>query len=123
MSAIRHCRSCGERDLPFFEIENNELLPVKLRPGGEFTHRLVYALCPERPTGVVFGRLAIRILFRGEAAHTETDRRYELRPGRWRVDTFVELPPDAEPGVYAYELDFTSKEIRFVERATFLVEP
>ena len=112
---------CAQRELPFLEIETSELIPPEVSPGSDFNHRLVYALCPRRATEVVSGDLQTRILFKGHAIHRETHRSYELRPGRWRVDTFVEIPAEAEPGIYAHELEFSSRHIQFERTATFLV--
>ena len=38
------------------------------------------------------------------------------------VDAFVSLPGDAEPGIYAYEIQFDSRGVDFSERLTFVVE-
>ncbi len=113
--------ACANAKLPLLQVEHSELIPPRLRSGSDFTHRLVYAMCPERPTGVVPGELVIRILHKGRAIHVERESPYELRPGRWQVDTFVVLPRDAEPGVYAYELSFRSAPLRFLRRDSFLV--
>lgn len=113
---------CAKKPLPFFQIEKVELVPSRLRPGEEFNHRLVYALCPATPTGVVAGTLHTRILFRGRAIVDERDPGYELRPGRWVVDAFVKVPPSAALGIYAMELDFEGEAFGFRERRTFAVE-
>ena len=112
---------CGSQKRPFFVIEKNELVPPRVRAGGEFNHRMVYAMCPEEPTGVVAGRLLTRIRFRGEPIVRETTETYEIKPGRWVVDSSVTLPRDAHPGVYAYELAFDSEDVQFEKRLTFVV--
>ncbi len=112
---------CGAKKLPFFEIEKNELIPPRVRPGGEFNHRMVYAMCPAQTTAVVAGRLHTRIRYRGEPLYGETEVDYELLPGRWRVDSFVEIPDAAQPGIYSYELEFTSRSLKFSKHASFLV--
>ncbi len=112
---------CSEQELPFFQIETNELIPLRVRPGGEFNHRITYALCPARPTEVIEGVLETRILYRGKAIFNHVSEQHEFLPGRWRVDTFVEIPGDATPGIYAYELLFTSDVLRFDRHLTFLV--
>jgi len=112
---------CGEQELPFFQIETNELIPPRVKPGGEFNHRIIYALCPARPTEVVSGRLDLQILYKGKPIYRETDDAYEFLPGRWRVDTFVEIPPNAAPGVYSYRMDFASAPFQFERGLTFLV--
>lgn len=112
---------CEERERPFFAIEKNELVPPRVVSGGEFNHRLVYVLCPEQPTEVVSGRLLTRIRFRGDPIVRETTEAYELKPGRWVVDAEVQLPRDAEPGVYAYEIAFQGGDVAFERRLTFVV--
>jgi hypothetical protein len=112
---------CETQKRPFFIIEKNQLVPPKVKPGGEFNHRMVYVMCPSRPTAVVAGKLFTRIRFKGDPIVRETEERYEIKPGRWVVDSFVELPEDAEPGVYAYEVQFESAPLGFEKRLTFVV--
>ena len=113
---------CETQRRPFFIIEKNELVPPKLKAGGEFNHRMVYVMCPVRATAVVAGRLSTRIRFKGDAIVENTDDAYEIKPGRWVVDAFVEIPEDAEPGVYAYEVEFSGKGLSFDKSLTFLVK-
>jgi len=78
-------------------------------------------MCPVRPTGVVSGRLRTRIRFRGDPIVRETTEAYEIKPGRWIVDAEVTLPENAEPGVYAYEMDFKGAALSFEKSLTFVV--
>jgi len=112
---------CDQRPLPFFKIERNELLPERARPGQEMGHRIVYVLCPRRPTEVVSGKLDTRILFKGHSIFREVIEQ-DLKPGRWVIDTLIPLPADAEPGVYALEVDFTSRQGNLDERSDFVVK-
>ncbi len=114
---------CAQRRLPFFEIERGEIVPPRVPAGGEFNHRIVSVFCPAHPTEVEVGRLVEGIRFRGRILHGETRERFEIRPGRWVLDAFVELPADAEPGVYAYELRFEGPSFAFEESWSFVVEP
>ena len=113
---------CADRKLPYFAIERSEIVPPRVRSGGEFNHRLVTVLCPARPTGVASGRLSEGIRFRGRLVHHEIREGFDFRPGRWILDAMIELPPDAEPGVYAYELRFDAPEVSFEESWSFVVE-
>ncbi len=113
---------CDERSLPFFQLEAHQVNPIRVNPGTEFNHHVVYVLCPVAPTEVVTGRLVTRIRFKGEAQVIEEVAGYEMKPGRWAVDAFVRLPGDAESGVYALELVFESEPIQLEERITFGVE-
>lgn len=113
---------CETQRRPFFILEKNELVPPKVKPGGEFNHRMVYVMCPLRATAVVAGQFSTRIRFKGEAIVENTDRSYEIKPGRWVVDAFVEIPEDAEPGVYAYEIEFNGKGLAFDKSLTFLLK-
>ncbi|MDX1649522.1 MAG: hypothetical protein R3263_06680 [Myxococcota bacterium] len=114
---------CAARNLPFFSLERHELNPLRLHAGDEFNHRMVYALCPARPTEVVRGSLTTRIRFKGRVIARERLEPFELKPGRWIVDAFVRLPEDAEAGIYALEVVFEGGSVRVDERITFGVEP
>ena len=114
---------CDNQKRPFFIIEANELVPPRVEAGKDFNHRLVYVMCPANPTEVASGLLATRIRFKGDVIVDARDARYEIKPGRWVVDAFVEIPEDAEPGVYAYEVDFSSEDLAFSKSLTFLVTP
>ena len=113
---------CDRKELPFFAIENLELRPRRLHAGEEFGHRIVYVLCPDRLTGVVTGQLQTRILHRGQVIVEDRKPTYDLKPGRWVIDTFVRLPQGAEIGVYALEFAFQSGAVSFSRSLTFAVD-
>ena len=112
---------CDHQPLPYFEIERLELFPKRLTPGGQLKHRMVYVLCPSRPTGVVAGTLSRSIMHRGNAI-VRGQETHDLKPGRWVVDVFLDLPESAEIGVYALSVEFQSPSIRFDEALTFAVD-
>jgi hypothetical protein len=112
---------CDTRKRPYFSLETNELIPPQVKAGGSFNHRMIYALCPVRPTAVVTGRLVTRIRFRGDPILRERTEAYEIRPGRWVIDAEITLPPAAEAGVYAYEIEFTGGDLHFEKSLTFVV--
>ncbi|MBW2272108.1 MAG: hypothetical protein JRG96_02455 [Deltaproteobacteria bacterium] len=112
---------CDKRPLPFFEIEKSELFPLRAKPGQKLAHRIVYVMCPKRPTEVIAGSLETRIRFKGRSILRDRIEQ-ELKPGRWVIDTFIPLPEQAEPGVYALEVEFASKHGDLEEHSDFLVE-
>jgi len=112
---------CDKRPLPFFQLEENELLPKKVAPGKEFNQRLVYVMCPDKPTAVVPGKLRTRILFEGKTILEEiVDEK--LRPGRWVLDSFITLPEEADPGLYAMDVKFESRQGDLQGRVDFVVK-
>jgi hypothetical protein len=113
---------CSKRRLPFFEVEKNELTPHRTRPGSRLDHSLVYVMCPSRISGVVSGKLYTRIHFKGKTVHTDV-REQDLQPGRWQIKSFITLPEQADPGIYALEARFESPRGRFNVHSDFLVEP
>jgi hypothetical protein len=113
---------CAKQKLPWFKIEQREVWPKRVRAGGELGHRLVYALCTAGATEVVTGTLETRIVHRGKPVVRDANQTYDLRPGRWVVDVFVTVPPAAQDGVYALEVEFKSANVHFAQSDTFAVE-
>jgi hypothetical protein len=113
---------CETQKRPFFIVEKNELVPPRVKPGGEFNHRMVYVMCPPGPTEVVSGRLSTLIRFKGDPIVQSSEEGHEILPGRWVVDAFVEIPEGAEPGIYAYEVAFSGRGLKFEKVLTFLVK-
>ena len=113
---------CGEQKLPLFRLEQSELVPQRVTAGEDVNHRIVYALCPTEPTAVIEGTLQTRILFKGKPLSRDADGHYEIKPGRWVVDTFIQIPPQAETGIYSVEVQFMSETVSFREERSFAVE-
>jgi hypothetical protein len=70
----------------------------------------------------VTGKLDTRIMHRGSPVVHEQDPQYDLKPGRWVIDSFVRLPEEAAVGVYAFEFEFHSKSVEFEKIMNFVVE-
>jgi hypothetical protein len=114
--------ACRERVLPWFKLERNEINPQRVEPGSRLNHRIEYSLCPKSATAVVTGTLTTRVRFKGEVVLLEEISGFEFKPGRWRVDSFVVLPPEAEPGVYALEVHFAEGNVLLNQSLTFGVD-
>jgi hypothetical protein len=97
---------CGNRDKPFVRAESMEVLPELVKPGGRVNYRLIYSMCPVRPSEVIKTRVSRRMLFKGEQVARNVNDAFEIKPGRWIVDSFFTLPPDTPLGVYALEVHF-----------------
>ena len=114
--------NCSEARLPLFIIEKSKLIPPQLYPGGELNHRLTYAMCSNKRAEEIVGTLSTRVFFRGQRLVNDVNTTYPMRPGRWRVDTFITLAPDAQVGVYSLELQFKSTRIEFQRNHSFIIE-
>jgi hypothetical protein len=113
---------CDEQKLPLFRLEQTQLVPQRVTAGEDVNHRIVYALCPIEPTLVIEGTLETRILFKGKPVMRDADGHYEIKPGRWVVDTFIQIPPQAETGIYSVQVQFVSETVTFREERSFAVE-
>lgn len=113
---------CARRKKPLLVLEESALRPTPLAAGEEFGHRIVYALCPARARQPLAGSLRTRIAF-GSAVVVDDSAAFMARPGRWAVDTFIALPPQAEPGAYQLEVDFSPAggAVGFATRMPFSV--
>jgi hypothetical protein len=97
---------CAKRERPFVRAESMEVLPEKIRPGGRVNYRLIYVMCPAKPSEVIKTRVARRMLFKGEQVARNVNDAFEIKPGRWVVDSFFTLPVDSPLGVYSLEVGF-----------------
>jgi hypothetical protein len=98
--------NCANRQRPFVQAESMEIVPEKVKPGGRVNYRLVYVMCPARPSEVIQTKVARRMLFKGEQVAANVNDSFEIKPGRWVVDSFFTLPLDSPLGVYALEVGF-----------------
>jgi hypothetical protein len=97
---------CAKQKRPLLVLEESALRPTPLTAGQEFGHRIVYALCPARAKQPLAGKLRTRISF-AAAVLVDDTAPFTAQPGRWAVDTFIALPPQAKPGAYQLEVTFT----------------
>lgn len=102
--------NCAQRKRPFVQVERMEVLPEMIKPGGRVNYRLVYVLCPLKPSEVLTARLVRNMLFKGERVAGNVKDSFELKPGRWVVDSFFTLPPESPFGVYALEVGFETPD-------------
>lgn len=112
---------CDRRKRPFLRLERSEIVPARVAAGDAVNHRLVYALCATRPTDLVRGTLETRIVHEGRTIVRERDAHHQLKPGRWIVDATVEIPDAARDGIYAIEVVFENRLVRFRDTRTFAV--
>jgi len=97
---------CARRKRPFVQVESMEVVPQMIKPGGRANYRLIYVMCPLEPSETIKTRVQRRMLFRGHQVARNVNNDFELKPGRWVVDSFFTLPPESPLGVYALEVGF-----------------
>ena len=102
--------NCAKRKRPFVQVERMEVLPEMIKPGGRVNYRLVYVLCPLKPSEVLKARVVRNMLYKGERVAGNVKDSFDLKPGRWIVDSFFTLPPESPLGVYALEGDFETTD-------------
>ena len=87
-------------------------------PGARVNYRIVYVLCPLKLFKSIKTVVTRNMLFKGEPVARNVKDDFDLKPGRWLVDSFFTLPPDSPMGVYALEVAFdtpngnTEKQVR-----------
>ncbi len=113
--------SCSPYKQTILVLEKAETIPSKVFPGEEINQRIRYALCPYTPSGTVRGEIIRTVLFKGETAFQDVTN-YEFKPGTWTVDVFIEIPYDAQSGIYALEVVLTYSQKTTRESNTFIVK-
>lgn len=122
LPATESSQDCDNRQLPFFRVLESNVEPERLQPGGRFSHRVVYALCPADPTARLTA-IVIRQL-RGSAGSVlvqETDN-LQLRPGTWASDEELAVPADTAPGRYRVTMTMTFGGRAWTEETDLLIE-
>jgi len=98
--------NCAKRQRPFMQFESMEILPERVKPGARVNYRVVYVMCPIKLYESIKTRVTRNMFFKGEQVARNVKDGFELKPGRWIVDSFFTLPPDSPMGVYALEVAF-----------------
>ena len=98
--------NCAKRRRPFAQLESLQVLPEKVKPGARVNYRVVYVMCPLKLAESTKTRVTRNMFFKGEQVARNVKDHFELKPGRWIVDSFFTLPADSPMGVYALEVAF-----------------
>jgi len=114
--------SCAQKRRPFAQIVKYEILPPELYPGEELNQHFEYVFCPARPAQVLAGTLYRRIYFKGKIIFEDKTPNFELKPGKWAVDAFIRVPPEAKAGVYFLEVLFKAPGLTLKEGHNFVVK-
>jgi hypothetical protein len=96
---------CAKREQTVVHFESLEVLPETVKPGARVNYRLIYVMCPlKKFSETVKARVTRNMLFNGEQVAHNVKEIFELKAGRWAVDSFFTLPPESPLGVYALEV-------------------
>lgn len=97
--------TCERSERPSVKVESLEVLPEKIKPGGRVNYRLTYAMCPvNKFSETLAARTTRTINYKGQEVARNSKESFELKAGRWTVDSFFTLPLEAPLGVYALEV-------------------
>lgn len=113
--------SCLPYKRNMLALEEASVIPEMIAPGDEVNQRVRYAMCPYKPSGTIRGKIIRTILFKGTTAFQDvTD--YEFKPGTWTVDAFIDVPSQAQDGVYAMEVVLVHGQETIRRSNTFVVK-
>src|SRR5687768_15034464 len=73
-----HDFNYSKRDRPFVHVESMEVLPEMIKPGGRVNYRLIYVMCPVKPSEVIKTVASRRMLFKGEQVARNLNETFEL---------------------------------------------
>jgi hypothetical protein len=100
LEATESIEACDSRELPFFRVLDSNVEPARLSPGGRFSHRLVYALCPAGPASRLTATVTRELRGSAEVVLVDQADALQLRPGTWARDEEFMVPPNTAPGRY-----------------------
>jgi len=97
---------CADKPLPLLIVESDVLTPNPAVPGTELHHRLIYSFCPKPGGKPVTGALTRSLSLNGTTVFSDVTKDVVIIPGRVAVDAYLTVPAAAEPGTYAYKVEF-----------------
>lgn len=122
LAATESIEGCESRGLPFFRVIESNVIPARLPPGGRFSHRLVYALCPAGPDSQPTATVTRELRGGGEVVLTDRADSFRLRPGTWASDEELAVPPNTDPGRYTVNTTVTFGGRVWTEQTDLLIE-
>ena len=111
--------SCASPGAAQARFETSEVLPERRKAGSEINHRLVIAACP-MSAEALSGTLTRRFTHQGRVLFQDSEP-FVLKPGRWSVNVFVGIPPEAAPGPYRLEVRFERRGLQIEKSSEFTV--
>lgn len=122
LAATESTEGCDSRELPFFRVIESNVYPARSAPGGRFSHRLVYALCPAGPGSQLTATVTRELRGSAEVVLVDQSDDVRLRPGTWASDEELVLPPNAVPGRYTITSTVTFGGSVWTEQTDLLIE-
>ena len=113
-----HDLGCSARSGALVRVDSHEVLPARPVPGRDVNQRLVISACGVGDNAV--GTLTRRVSFQGRTLFEDSER-YTLKPGRWMIDVFIGVPPQAAPGPYHIDVKFDRRGASFSSTDNFTV--
>ena len=114
--------NCSSKRLPYFRLDDNKISPSTIAPGKTINHRFIYTMCSKNPGGTIPGRLRHQIYFQSQVVNTDVVNDFQIKPGRWIVDSHLNVPAEASPGVYYLQVDFNGAGAHFKKGVRFVVK-
>ena len=122
LAATESVEGCDSRQLPYFRVVDSDVYPARLPPGGRFSHRLVYALCPAGPDAELTATVTRELRGSAEVVLADKADGFQLRPGTWASDEELAVPPNADPGRYTVSTTVMFGGRVWTEQTDLLIE-
>jgi hypothetical protein len=114
---------CGQSSVPFAKVERNIVKPRRVPAGSNLLHRLVYAVCMQEPSGIARGTLSRKVYLNERLVAKDVEEGFEVKAGRTLVDRIIDVPANAQPGLYMIRVEFNGGRVEFQGSQSFEVEP
>jgi hypothetical protein len=114
--------NCESRELPYFRLDQSEVVPKTIKVGDSIRYRLSYTACVPQQTPSIPSRLETKISFKGKTENKRSDDDYMIETGKWVVDTHIYVPKDARLGTYVLDAVLSIKGGMLQDHVSFNVE-
>ncbi len=115
--------NCETRNLPYLRLDNSQVSPKTVPPGGSIHYRFAYTACVPAQPGYILGRFQTDIFINGEKLSTRYDDGYPVETGKLIVDTDIAVPRNADPGTYSLRARLSVEGVTLQDSVSFNVVP
>jgi hypothetical protein len=114
---------CDTRSLPYVRLDDSQVTPKTVKPGEKVVYTLTYISCVPHQPGYILGTFDTAVYADRRLQTRRSDESYPVETGQWVVNTAINVPENAAPGLYNVVAKIKAYDALVEDRIGFNVAP